>query len=69
MKLLILACSLGLAAAHSNLIYPKPRNAIDSLLPDWKGGKAPAAAHWQPYGDVPCACANDTEVCDVAQTW
>lgn len=32
------------------------------------GGKAPPLAHWQPHDDVPCACKNDTEVCDVAQT-
>mmetsp|Transcript_103340 Transcript_103340/g.205393 ORF Transcript_103340/g.205393 Transcript_103340/m.205393 type:complete len:150 (-) Transcript_103340:4-453(-) len=59
---------IATAAAHSNLIYPKPRNAIDSLLPGWKGGKAPPVAHWHPHGDVPCACRNDTDVCDVAQT-
>jgi len=66
-----LSLSLSLvatASAHSSLIYPKPRNAIDSLLPEWQGGKAPSAAHWQPHGDVPCACKNDTQTCDVAQT-
>ena len=57
---------LASAAAHSNLIYPKPRNAIDSTLPEWSNGKAPY--NWQPYGDTPCACRNGTEVCDVAQT-
>ena len=43
------------ASAHSNLIYPKPRNAIDSLLPEWSGGNAPYK--WQPHGwpeDRPC---------------
>jgi len=54
------------AAAHSSLIRPKPRNAIDSELPEWRDGKAPYV--WQPHGDIPCACRNDTEVCDVAQT-
>lgn len=68
MRLILLLSVLATAAAHSNLIYPKPRNAIDSLLSEWMGGKAPPGAHWQPHGDVPCACANDTEVCDVAQT-
>lgn len=53
-------------AAHSNLIYPKPRNAIDSLLPEWSGGKSPYV--WQPYGDAPCACTNGTEACESAQT-
>tara|TARA_B110001452_G_scaffold4962_1_gene4606 strand:+ start:36 stop:1118 length:1083 start_codon:yes stop_codon:yes gene_type:complete len=57
---------LASAAAHSNLIYPKPRNAIDSTLPEWSNGKAPY--NWQPYGDTPCACRNGTDVCDVAQT-
>ena len=53
-------------AAHSSLIYPKPRNAIDSLLPEWSGGKAPY--RWEPYGDYPCACRNGTGVCESAQT-
>eukprot|EP01044_Picomonas_judraskeda_P022043 COSAG03_NODE_5367_length_1267_cov_1.216610_3_plen_93_part_00 len=38
MKLAI-ACAaafLPLAASHSSLISPKPRNAIDSELPEWK---------------------------------
>ena len=62
------AALLGTAAAHSNLIYPKPRNAIDSLLPEWSGGKAPYV--WQPYGDAPCACTNGTSgaACESAQT-
>ena len=67
------------AAAHSNLIRPKPRNAIDSELPEWHGGKAPYV--WLPGGGgqapyppgaansyFPCACKNGTDVCDVAQT-
>ena len=54
------------ASAHSNLIYPKPRNAIDSLLPEWSGGNAPYK--WQPHGDSPCACTNGTEPCESAQT-
>eukprot|EP01050_Picozoa_sp_SAG11_P032643 SAG11_NODE_10710_length_810_cov_1.607595_2_plen_80_part_01 len=57
--------ALGLVApgvdGHSSLIYPKPRNAIDSLLPEWSGGKAPY--RWEkvkanPLGDYPCACVN-----------
>lgn len=58
----ILAAS---AAAHSNLISPKPRNAIDSNDPRWHGGKSPDK--WQPHGDNPCACRNGTDVCDVGQ--
>ena len=57
---------LATVAAHSQVIYPKPRNAIDSELPEWHGGKAPY--NWQPHGDNPCACRNGTDVCDVAQT-
>ena len=58
------------ASAHSSLIYPKPRNAIDSLLPEWSGGKAPY--RW-PYGagnwpDYPCACKNGSQPCESAQT-
>jgi hypothetical protein len=37
----LLGVFLPLAAAHSNLITPKPRNAIDSELPEWKDGKSP----------------------------
>ena len=54
------------AAAHSSLIHPKPRNAIDSSLPEWSGGKAPYA--WQPYNQAPCSCINGTEPCESAQT-
>eukprot|EP01049_Picozoa_sp_SAG25_P009208 SAG25_NODE_893_length_4885_cov_4.133723_1_plen_407_part_10 len=38
MKVAVLASLASTVAAHSNLIYPKPRNAIDSLLPQWSGG-------------------------------
>ena len=37
----LLAVLLPVVAAHSNLIKPKPRNAIDSELPEWKDGNAP----------------------------
>ena len=66
MRAVILGLFLPLAAAHSSLIRPKPRNAIDSELPEWKGGKAPYV--WQPNGNVPCACRNGTEACESAQT-
>ena len=64
---LLLGC-IAVVAAHSNLIYPKPRNAIDSLLPEWSGGKSPYV--WQPYGAPPCGCTNGTDgsTCDSAQT-
>ena len=69
---------LGLTAvaAHNMLITPKPRNAIDSELPEWAGGGAPYV--WLPGGGgtapsapgayYPCACRNGTNACDVAQT-
>ena len=66
MRQLLIVSLAARAAAHSNLIYPKPRNAIDSLLPEWSGGKSPYV--WQPYGDAPCACTNGTEPCESAQT-
>ena len=63
----MMAAWLGLATAgHSNLISPKPRNAIDSRLPQWAGGKSPTK--WQPHGDNPCACRNGSSACDVGQT-
>ena len=65
-KLLVTLTLFASCAAHSNLIWPKPRNAIDSLLPEWSGGKAPYS--WQPHGDPPCACTNGTVACESAQT-
>ena len=32
------ACLCALADAHSMIIRPKPRNAIDSELPEWSDG-------------------------------
>merc|ERR1712167_218524 len=71
MKLAILALAvfLPLATAHSSLIKPKPRNAIDSELPEWKDGKSPYM--WVPNigkDGAPCACRNGTDVCAPAQT-
>ena len=62
MKLLLALTLTAGCAAHSNLIYPKPRNAIDSLLPEWSGGKAPYAWRGGPKpgphatAGPPCAC-------------
>ena len=70
---IVASFAFQLCAAHSNLIYPKPRNAIDSLLPEWSGGKAPYL--WpsgpKPY-EPPCACTNWTrsggaQLCESAQ--
>ena len=62
---------LPLAAAHSSLIKPKPRNAIDSELSEWADGNAPYM--WVPHmpnpkDGTPCACRNGTDVCAPAQT-
>ena len=66
MRSFVLAGLVVASAAHSNLIYPTPRNAIDSLLPAWANGTAPYK--WEPYGDAPCACTNGTSFCESAQT-
>ena len=58
--------SLVAVSAHINLIYPKPRNAIDSLLAEWSGEKSPYV--WEAYGDPPCGCTNGSDVCESAQT-
>ena len=65
----ILALLVASVAGPSNLIYPKPRNAIDSQDPRWAGGKAPD--HWSDkWNDDkrPCACRNGTDICDIGQT-
>eukprot|EP00656_Telonema_subtile_P055338 TRINITY_DN8524_c0_g1_i1.p1 TRINITY_DN8524_c0_g1~~TRINITY_DN8524_c0_g1_i1.p1 ORF type:complete len:368 (+),score=53.53 TRINITY_DN8524_c0_g1_i1:157-1260(+) len=74
MKLLgaTFALLVATAVAHSNLIYPKPRNAIDSNDPRWHNGTAPDrwnCDNCDPAGDNrPCACRNGTDVCDIGQT-
>ena len=68
-RALLLSGLVAVASAHSSLIYPKPRNAIDSSLPEWSDGKAPY--RW-PGGagvdDYPCACVNGTHACESTQT-
>jgi len=66
---LIAAALLPLAAAHSSLITPKPRNAIDSELPEWADGNAPYM--WVENigkAGAPCACRNGSQPCESAQT-
>ena len=46
----------------------KPRNAIDSNLPQWRGGKSPTKWKSNSNDDNPCACRNGSSVCDVGQT-
>jgi len=70
--MLTLSLLAATAYAHSNLIYPIPRNAIDRFDPPWAGGKAPPGpATWgDKHNDDKraCACANGTDICDIGQT-
>jgi hypothetical protein len=43
MKYLLLASFAASVGAHSNLIYPMPRNAIDRHDPRWMGGEGTRA--------------------------
>ena len=70
-----LAALAASAAAHSNLISPKPRNAIDSLDPRWEGGKSspdiwegPPRSNLSPVDGQACACRNGSEICNIGQT-
>jgi len=59
----------GTSAAHSMMIRPKPRNAVDSSLPEWSNGTAPY--RWTGGVDAPtwpCACRNGSQACESAQT-
>ena len=56
----------ALLQGHCSMIRPKPRNAIDSQLPEWADGRSPYV--WQPHGDAPCACRNGSSPCASAQT-
>ena len=57
--------------AHSNLISPMPRNAIDRNDPRWEHGES-SPDLWQsnlgPKWGQACACANGTSPCDIGQT-
>lgn len=67
--ILAFAVLMPLAASHSSLIKPKPRNAIDSELPEWKDGNAPYMwVNGIGKDGAPCACRNGTDVCAPAQT-
>ena len=69
--LLLLAWAPRDAAAHSSLILPKPRNAIDSNDPRWAGGRS-SPDIWQAdlgaeQGQA-CACSNGSSPCNIGQT-
>ena len=71
LKLCVLGALATVAAAHSNLIYPKPRNAVDSFDPRWEHGKN-SPDLWQaklgPVLGQACACRNGSSTCDIGQT-
>ena len=54
---LLIALAVAYAHAHSSLVIPTPRNAIDGSLPAFKGGANPGwAVALSPYsGDNPIA--------------
>ena len=67
------------ADAHSSLITPPPRNAVDRSLPQWHGGHFGYANCSHPARERPnplwgngscwgCNCVNGTDKCEVAQT-
>ena len=69
-------------AAHSSLVSPVSRNAVDRSLPPWHGGRFgdnQSCAHPTTYPSSSntykrfgrcwgCNCVNGTQPCDVAQT-
>lgn len=59
---------LASSAAHSSLISPKPRNAIDGHDPRWKNGLDSPDLWQKDLGAVwgqACACKNGSSVCDI----
>ena len=56
-----------------SVLYPPPRNAIDSVIKPWKGARAtdtqqfPMTGHWKymPFG---CDCSNGTALCEAGQS-
>ena len=46
---LLLALRLALVAGHGALYIPTPRNSIDRMLPEFRGGRSPMEA---------CTCNN-----------
>ena len=50
---------------HASMIMPPTRNAIDSVLPAWSGGKHPPTGWIEPYS---CKCTNGTGECNSGQS-
>ena len=55
MRRFLLVAAPAIVAGHMSMIIPASRNAMDNILPEWAGGRAPATA---------CTCANGKE-CDM----
>ena len=77
MRALALAGLSLLAAAHSNVLIPRPRNAIDALTDPRFGscgmgkGCAPlnnGEGHCAYGASCGCVCVNGTEPCNIGQT-
>ena len=67
-RFLALSSLVALAAAHSSLISPKPRNAIDGNDPRWKHGLSSPDLWQKDFGEIwgqACACKNGSSVCDI----
>jgi len=64
----VVSTLIATAAAHSSLIYPKPRNAIDGNDPRWKHGLDSPDLWQKDFGPIwgqACACKNGTSACDI----
>jgi hypothetical protein len=77
MRALALAGLSLLAAAHSNVLIPRPRNAVDALTDPRFGscgmgkGCAPlnnGEGHCAYGASCGCVCVNGTEPCNIGQT-
>ena len=76
MKTLALA-ALPMALAHSNVLVPRPRNAVDALT-DPRFGSCGVGKGCAPLNDgtghcgygasCGCVCVNGTEPCNIGQT-
>lgn len=77
MRTLALAVLPMLAAAHSNVLVPRPRNAVDALT-DPRFGSCSVGKGCAPLNDgtghcaygasCGCVCVNGTEPCNIGQT-
>eukprot|EP00038_Savillea_parva_P017602 m.21074 g.21074 ORF g.21074 m.21074 type:complete len:358 (+) comp3855_c0_seq1:52-1125(+) len=73
--LLGLAATTPESAAHSSLLNPFPRNAVDKNLPQWSNGRFGDGLHCaHPANEKKdgicwgCNCTNGTSPCNVGQT-